>query len=350
MTRRLGCATSKAVVPESLHRAGMAPGRNIRAGGIRRAESSILDRTAAVHDALAGRGVLHQCVRQPAVADLTIVHWIWDSDYTTVAYSGVIHERAAAYLNYQAAGGQVGKCYRSRAGASAPDDGKEVGSQAVCFDGASPPGGPGASCEPTEWFACPPPGDPLHDDPGNGCSFYGGCVTSPIMISLARNGRFDLTSLEDGVRFDLDADGNVDRVSWSTAGSSIGFLVLDVSGNGVIDDGSEMFGDNTRLPSGDAAPNGFVALAQHDANHDGFIDRFDPVWQQLRLWIDTNHNGVSEAAELLTMSSTGVSALDLRHHWTGGRDRYGNLYRYQAKLRRLHGEGVYYDIYLRIER
>lgn len=170
------------------------------------------------------------------------------------------------------------------------------------------------------------------------------------MISLARNGRYALTSLEDGVQFDLDADGRSDRVSWSAAGSSLGFLALDLSGNGVIDDGSELFGNGTRLRTGELATHGFVALAQHDTNHDGYIDRFDTAWQQLRLWIDANHDGISDAAELIPISSTGISALGLRHHWTGGRDRHGNLYRYQAKLHRLQGEGVYYDVYLRIER
>jgi hypothetical protein len=91
------------------------------------------------------------------------------------------------------------------------------------------------------------------------------------------------------------------------------WLALDRDHNGAIDSGAELFGSDTRLADGTTARNGFVALADLDANHDGQIDARDPAFRSLVLWADHDQNRRSDPGELRAVGSVIVS-ISLDHH------------------------------------
>lgn len=193
-----------------------------------------------------------------------------------------------------------------------------------------PTGGSPQSCTDAGWSITP--------EPGYVCN-------SPIIVNLSR-GPIELTGPEDGVDFDLNADGAVERTAWTATGSSIAFLVMDRNGNGRIDDGSEMFGNHTPLPGGGTAADGYAALAALDANGDGSIDEGEPAWATLRLWIDTNHDGAAQPDELMSPSTAGIISIGYDAHFTGRRDRHGNGFRYEGYCRTIDGAVLKtYDVF-----
>ncbi|HJR09256.1 MAG TPA: hypothetical protein VJ842_18500 [Pyrinomonadaceae bacterium] len=161
---------------------------------------------------------------------------------------------------------------------------------------------------------------------------------SPIVIDTLGDG-FSLTSGTDGVSFNIDGDGIPERLSWTTADSDDAFLFLDRNQNGIVDSGQELFGNFTPQPAPPAGvgKNGFLALSVYDrtgngGNEDGVIDVGDTIFTRLRLWQDTNHNGVSEPQELHTLQSLNVVRLHLNYKESKRTDEHGNRFRYRAKI------------------
>ncbi len=102
--------------------------------------------------------------------------------------------------------------------------------------------------------------------------------------------------------FDIDADGKTDQIAMLKPGS--GFLALDKNQDGIINNGSELFGPNTG--------NGFSELAQYDSDGNGFIDAADPVYSRLRIW--QRHEDGSQ--QLLALGDKNIGAIYLGHATT----------------------------------
>jgi len=148
---------------------------------------------------------------------------------------------------------------------------------------------------------------------------------------------FQLTDVLNGVLFDLLGSGKPKQICWTVPYSDDGWLFLDRNGNGVVDNGLELFGNYTEQPFSLEEQNGFRALAVFDQNHDGVIDSADPVYKDLRIWRDANHNGISEPAELFTLPQLDVLSIDLDYKKLKKTDQYGNWLGMRAKVRTTHG-------------
>ncbi len=124
----------------------------------------------------------------------------------------------------------------------------------------------------------------------------------PLVLDLDGDG-IELRSMEGGVEFDIDNDGQAERTGFVTGDDAL--LALDKNGNGRIDGVGELFGDKT------GSKNGFEDLARYDSNGDGAIDRSDPIFSRLRLFQDANGDGRSSASELSSLASQGIVRLNL---------------------------------------
>jgi hypothetical protein len=178
---------------------------------------------------------------------------------------------------------------------------------------------------------------------------WGWCGNSPLALDLAGNG-LALTSVADGVTFDLLQSGTPARTAW-LAGADDAWLVWDRNGNGMVDGGAELFGE-----ASDARifTDGFVALAELDGNRDGRIDASDPLASRLMLWIDSDRNGRSDPGELQPLRTAGIVALELSARRITGPeawDRFGNHIPLVSRFVRADGSaGLIADVFLQVER
>ncbi len=184
-------------------------------------------------------------------------------------------------------------------------------------------------------------------------TLYENCDTraSPLFVDLRTDNKsFELTAPENGVLFDILGLNSTPyphakkRISWFKD-SAMAMLVLP-NANGEVNGINELFGDNTLGPDGKFAENGFLALAKYD-DGDNVIDRKDPVYKQLSLWVDRDLNGIAGPGELMSLSYLGIEALDLEYdHNFSEIDRYGNEVKYKSVVRFRNGElRLMYDLW-----
>ncbi len=182
-------------------------------------------------------------------------------------------------------------------------------------------------------------------DPGQYC---------PLLIDL--NGdEVHLGSSNESVSFDLFGNGDYQLTQWTAPASDDAFLVMDNNRNGVVDNGSELFGQGSDFVSKavfcqnsswlDAIgknlsvscgsdllslkDNGFSALAQYDlsilgGNQDGVISHEDQVWSRLLIWLDTNADGQTTVDEIKSLQAYGLYEISLSPKKSYRQDSSGN--------------------------
>ncbi|HEZ2152626.1 TPA: iron-regulated protein FrpC, partial [Neisseria meningitidis] len=154
------------------------------------------------------------------------------------------------------------------------------------------------------------------------------CFAPWVKETKKRNGKYHVY---DPLALDLDGDGietvatkgfagslfdhtnNGIRTATGWVSADDGLLVRDLNGNGIIDNGAELFGDNTKLADGSFAKHGYAALAELDSNGDNIINAADAAFQSLRVWQDLNQDGISQTNELRTLEELGIQSLDLAY-------------------------------------
>ncbi|WP_431066792.1 hypothetical protein [Methylotuvimicrobium sp.] len=97
--------------------------------------------------------------------------------------------------------------------------------------------------------------------------------------------------------FDLTSNGVAEQISFVGHGS--GFLALDRNGDGIINNGNELFGP--------ATGNGFAELAAHDLDGSQWIDENDAVYEHLRIWTKDNKGN----DKLYTLAEKNIGAIYL---------------------------------------
>lgn len=129
---------------------------------------------------------------------------------------------------------------------------------------------------------------------------FASLFSSPIVIDLGNNGLSLLSRSTANVYYDVEGKGFAKDVGWIQ--NTEAFLVRDVNGNGVIDSVKEMFGAN----DGTSA---FAKLAALDTNSSNSLTGSE--LSTLRLWVDADKDGVTDAGELKTLSSYNIAQIDV---------------------------------------
>ncbi|MBD3397849.1 hypothetical protein GF413_02095 [Candidatus Micrarchaeota archaeon] len=130
----------------------------------------------------------------------------------------------------------------------------------------------------------------------------------PLTIDLGLDG-IQTVSVKSGAYFDYFGDGFAEETCW--LGPYDAFIVMDKNNDNIINDGKELFSDQTILENGTIAENGFEALAEYDTNHDSKIDSEDKAFKLLKIWWDLDGDGLSLLSELHTLDEIGIKSIDL---------------------------------------
>jgi len=186
-------------------------------------------------------------------------------------------------------------------------------------------------------------------------------TASPLIVQLSPKGGspepLTLSSIADGVLFDILGENAYPEkhrkqpISWLIPGSRAENYFLTLPNEaGLVTGINELFGNNTAGPDGRFAENGYEALRKYDLNHDGVIDREDPIFSRLRLWADVDGDGVAEVSELHTLDQLEVRTISLDYNADYQEvDPHGNIIKYKAIVTTHDGEShLAFDIWFKL--
>ena len=146
----------------------------------------------------------------------------------------------------------------------------------------------------------------------------------PLVFDLGGDGIATVSLEESNAFFDLDNNGFAEKTSW--VGAKEGLLAYDKNGDGIINGGNELFGDRTLMKDGKTlASSGFAALTEYDDNKDGKIDSNDVIYALLRIWQDSDGDGIASAGELRRLVDLGIVSIGLSYSNTGVTDSANNI-------------------------
>ena len=164
----------------------------------------------------------------------------------------------------------------------------------------------------------------------------------PLVLDFDKDG-FETVSADSGVYFDEDAKNLVEKTAWVSPDDAL--LAIDINGNGIIDDGTELFGNSTKMPDGSNATGGFKALSQYDSNSDGVIDEKDSAYDKILVWRDINGDGISQKSELYHLRDLGIKSISLNVSQESGRNVSKVIYNdgSESKVGEFIFDAHYYD-------
>lgn len=187
--------------------------------------------------------------------------------------------------------------------------------------------------------------------PTYGYTYYGelsNCAgpESAIILNMSGGQKFDISTAENGIQFDLNLDGKLERIASPLEADVVGFLYLE---NNLDHNGRNLFGNRSPQPKVEGQEaNGFLALrnwddpqVEKDANGkwaivgppDGKITPRDGVWKNLlRVWFDLNRNGLKDAGELKTLDELNIVALETNYQVGNRKDNNGNVIKMIGKF------------------
>jgi Ca2+-binding RTX toxin-like protein len=130
----------------------------------------------------------------------------------------------------------------------------------------------------------------------------GSLLTDPLVIDLNGDGVTLLGADQSAAHFDYAGDGFREKTGWAAGGD--GILVRDLNGDGLIETMPELLASATQ--------NVFQVLKTFDTNNDNKINASDSgIWSSLKVWVDSDGDGITDAGELKTLSSLGITEISL---------------------------------------
>lgn len=142
-------------------------------------------------------------------------------------------------------------------------------------------------------------------------------LLSTIILDLDGDGLETRHGSKTDAWFDMDGNGSADNTGWTGRGD--GYLVVDRNGNGIVDNGSEL----SFMSEVSNARNGLQGLAAFDDNGDGIVSAADARFGELKLWVDRNENGRTDAGELGTLEQHGIESFSLNGSTNSERVKVG---------------------------